>query len=192
MKIYGDKKSGNCLKVLYAANHLELDHEWIDVDILKGESRTKDALARNPAGQVPYVEFNDGKILSQSNAILLYLAQNTDLLPQDPWQLAKLHQWLFWEQYSHEPNIAVCRFQKLYLGKSDAELDPQKLQNGNNALDFMERELAQVQWLVGNNFTLADIALVAYTRLAHEGGFNLDSRPNVQNWITRIEAKLNL
>lgn len=192
MRVYGDKKSGNCLKVLYIAEHLGLPYEWVDVDILKGESRTEDYLARNPAGQVPYVELDTGRALSQSNAILLYLARDSALLPDDPWSLAKVHQWLFWEQYSHEPTIAVCRFQMFYLGKSVAELDEEKIRKGNEALDLMEAHLAESSWIVDDSLSVADIALVAYTRLAHEGGFSLKDRVSVQTWLTRVEDALGL
>ena len=192
IKVYGDKQSGNCLKVLYLVNHLKLKFEWVDVDIMKGESRTEAFLARNPAGQIPVIELDDGRFLSQSNAILLYLARDSGLVPVDEWSLANIHRWLFWEQYSHEPNIAVCRFQKVYLAKSDADLDPSKVKKGNEALDLMENHLKHTDWLVGNRFTVADIALVAYTRVAEEGGFQLHNRPSIQGWITRVEDALDL
>ena len=131
-------------------------------------------------------------MLSQSNAILLHFARDSDLVPDDPWLLAKVHQWLCWEQYSHEPTIAVCRFDMFYLGKPDSERDPVKVDKGNQALDLMETHLRQPDWFVGDSFTVADVALVAYTRLAHEGGFDLERRPCVQRWITRVEDKLGL
>lgn len=190
--IYGDRMSGNCRKVAYVADYLELDYQWIDVDILKGQSRTPEFLAMNPEGQVPLVDLGDGRRLRQSNAILLYLARGSSLVPEDPWLLAQVHQWLFWEQYSHEPNIAVCRFQMLYLGKSPAELDPVKLRKGNEALDLMERHLAKEGWLVGQDLTVADVALVAYTRVADEGGFRLESRASVRDWIERVEHRLGI
>ena len=196
MRIYGDLKSGNCLKVKYTADYLGLDYQWVPIDILQGESRTPEFLARNPTGQVPVVEFDvefpDGRCLSQSNAIILYLARDSALTPTDPWQQAKMHEWLFWEQYSHEPAIGVCRFQKVYLGKSDAELDPAKVQKGNAALDLMENHLQKHDWLVGDGLSIADIALIAYTRLAHEGGFDLAARPALQAWIERVGETLRL
>ena len=143
MRVYGDLNSGNCLKVKYTADYLLLDYQWIATDIMQGESHTVEFLTRNPAGQVPVVEFADGRCLSQSNAIILYLARDSALIPTDPWQQAKMNEWLFWEQYSHEPTIAVCRFQKVYLSKSDAELDPAKVKKGNAALDIMEQHLQQ-------------------------------------------------
>ena len=191
-KVYGDKISGNCLKVLYVAEHLGLSFEWIDIDIMAGETRTAAFLERNPAGQIPLIELNDGRVLSQSNAILLYLARGSKLIPEDPWLLAQTHQWMFWEQYSHEPNIAVCRFHKVYLGKSDAELDPVKVKKGNEALDLMDNHLENNDYFVGGRLSVADIALVAYTRLAHEGGFDLEPRAKVRAWIERVEQDLGL
>jgi glutathione S-transferase len=190
LKIYGDKKSGNCLKVLYLADYLGLPYTWIDVDIMQGETRTEAFLARNPAGQIPLIELDDGRFLSQSNAILLYLARTSRLIPADPWSAAKMQEWLFWEQYSHEPTIAVCRFHKVYLGKSDAELDPVKLEKGNAALDLMDNHLQRTAWLAGDGLTIADISLLAYTRLAHEGGFELTARTALRNWKDRGETEL--
>lgn len=190
MRIYGDKRSGNCLKILYTCDYLGLSYDWIDIDIMQGESRTPAFLARNPAGQVPCVEFDDGRTLSQSNAILLYLARDSDLIPADAWQQAKMYEWLFWEQYSHEPTIAVCRFQKVYLGKTDAELDPSKVEKGKQALALMDDYLNSKQWLVGATLSLADISLIAYTRLAHEGGFRLADYKQLGDWIIRVEQAL--
>ena len=192
MRIYGDLKSGNCLKIKYTADYLGAQYEWIDIDIMQGESHTPEFLARNPAGQVPVVEFADGRCLSQSNAIILYLAQNSELIPDDLWQQAKMNEWLFWEQYSHEPTIAVCRFQKVYLGKSDADLDPAKVEKGNAALDLMENHLQKHNWFVSYSLSVADISLIAYTRLAHEGGFDLSVRPALKAWIRRVEEVLKI
>lgn len=192
MQIYGDRISGNCLKVLYTADKLNIPYEWIDVDILKGEAQTPEFLALNPSGQVPAVVLDDGGTLAQSNAIISYLAEGSDLFPADPYNRAKINEWLYWEQYSHEPYIAVCRFQKVYLGKSDRDLDPDKVKRGYAALDRMERALSDAPYLVGDNLTIADIALVAYTRLAHDGGFDLTAYGKVMAWISRIEADLSL
>lgn len=192
LTIYGDQRSGNCLKVLYTAQCLQLPFTWIDIDIMQGGTRTADFLARSPAGQIPIIELHDGRVLSESNAILLYLADNSPLLPADPWTRAQVYQWLFWEQYSHEPYIAVCRFQKVYLGKSDANLDPGKVQRGNAALDLMDAHLQERDWFAGDGLTVADIALLAYTRLAHEGGFDLSGRARLRDWIARVERELNL
>ena len=119
MRIYGDINSGNCLKVKYTADYLGLDYEWIAVDITQGESRTPDFLKINPQGQVPAIQLEDGRCIAQSNAIIRYLAQGTALLPEDAYLQAKVDEWLFWEQYSHEPYIAVCRFHMLYLRKPE-------------------------------------------------------------------------
>lgn len=191
-KIYGDVRSGNCLKVKWTAEHLGVDYEWIEVDVLSGTTRTEEFLALNPSGQVPTVILPDGRVLSQSNAIIVYLAGLNDsaLLPSDHYARAKVNEWLFWEQYSHEPCIAVRRFQKSFLGKDDAELDPQLLTKGRRALGQMELALQGATYLVGDALTVADIALVAYTRVAHEGGFDLSEFPALRQWVARVERDL--
>jgi glutathione S-transferase len=191
MKIYGDTNSGNCLKVKWVCDHLALPYAWIDIDIMKGESRTPEFLAFNPWGQVPTVVLDDGRALAQSAAIIRYLGRDSDLIPQDAFAAAKMDEWLFWEQYSHEPYVAVCRYHLVYLGKDVSELDPEKVRRGYLALDQMERRLRVARFLV-ETFSLADIALLAYTRLAHEGGFDLGRFPSVQRWITAAEAHLGL
>ena len=191
-KIFGDRRSGNCLKVLYTANWLGLETEWIDVDIFNGASRTPEFLARNPTGQIPVLELEDGGTLSQSNTILLYLANGSALLPVQPLALARVHEWLFWEQYNHEPSIAVCRSDLLFRGKTPTELDPARVKKGEESLDRMELHLNDRDWFVGDTLSVADISLVAYTRVAAEGGFNLATRPAVTEWISRVEASLKL
>ena len=192
MRIYGDLNSGNCLKVKYTADYLDLEYEWIPVDITQGESRTPDFLRMNPQGQVPVIELGDGRCLAQSNAIIRYLARGSALLPEDPYLQAKVDEWLFWEQYSHEPYIAVCRFHMLYLGKSRESREPWRVERGEKALDHMENHLAGSQWLAGNSFTIADIALLAYTRGAHEGGFDMALRPRTTQWVQACEQLLSL
>lgn len=192
MRIYGDLNSGNCLKVKYAADHLGLDYAFVPVDLMKGETRTAEFLALNDMGQVPVVELDDGRTLAQSNAILHYLARGTKLLPEDPYLQAKVDELLFWEQYSHEPYVAVCRFQMVYLGRKADERDPDKVARGEKALDFMEKRLEGRRFFVGEAFSIADIALFGYTRLAHEGGFDLSKRPNVSAWISACERMLAL
>jgi glutathione S-transferase len=192
LQIYGDRISGNCLKVLYTAQYVGRDFVWRDVDVLKRESRTDEFLALSPAGQVPIVVTEDGRVLAQSNAIIGWLAEGSALIPADPFERAKMYEWLFWEQYSHEPLIAVRRFQKLYLKKTDAEIDPDLLPKGNAALALMDRHLSDRAFFVGAGLTLADIALLAYTRLAHEGGFDLNDFPNVRAWVARCETALNI
>lgn len=193
-KIYGDNLSGNCLKVRWTADLLDLDYDWIETEVLKGQTRTKEFLALNPAGQAPLVVTPDGRPLAQSNAIILYLAEKHggDLLPADSFLRAKVYEWLFWEQYSHEPYIAVRRFQKKYLKRTDAEIDPKLMDRGVAALTLMERALDHASWIAGQSFTVADIALVAYTRAAHEGGFDLNAFPAVKAWVARVEKRLDL
>jgi glutathione S-transferase len=192
MRIYGDGKSGNCLKVKWVCDHLRKPYTWTEIDTLKAETRTAAFLKLNPAGQVPTVVFDDGRALAQSNAIIRYLAHDSDLIPRDPFAAAKMDEWLFWEQYSHEPYIAVCRFQMVYLGKSASELDPDKVKRGYAALARMDAQLAVTNCLVGDMFSLADVALLGYTRVAHEGGFDLAAYPAVKRWITACEGRLNL
>jgi len=192
MKIYGDTKSGNCLKVRWVCDYLALPYTWIAIDILKEETRTAQFLKLNSAGQVPVVEFDDGRTLAQSNAIIRYLACGSDLIPTDAFAAAKMDEWLFWEQYSHEPAIAVCRYQMAYLGRAASDLDPDRVRRGYAALGRMEQQFAQTRFLIGEKVTLADIALLAYTRLAHEGGFRLDDYPSLQRWIGEAERALGL
>jgi glutathione S-transferase len=192
MKIYGDSISGNCLKVKWVCDHLALPYAWIAVDVVKGEARTLQFLSINGAGQVPAVEFDDGRVLAQSNAIIRYLARGSALIPADAFAAAKMDEWLFWEQYSHEPYVAVCRFHMRYLGKAASELDADKVQRGYAALERMEQHLAVTRFLVGSAFSLAEVALLAYTRVAHEGGFDLARYPSIRRWIAESEAHLGL
>ncbi|MFT4251677.1 MAG: glutathione S-transferase family protein [Caulobacter sp.] len=192
LRIFGDGKSGNCLKVKWTAEQLRLPYEWIEVDILEGESRTPEFLAMNPAGQVPTVILEDGRPLAQSNAILLHLAEGSALTPADPYLKARMYEWLFWEQYSHEPYVAVARFQVAYMGKPVESLDAKIVERGHAALARLETALSGGGFLVGDRLTLADIALVAYTRVAHEGGFDLSRYPAVKAWVGRVEAALGI
>jgi len=192
MKIYGDSNSGNCMKVKWVCDHLALPYSWVEIDTLKHQTRTTEFLRLNSAGQVPTVQFDDGRTLAQSNAIIRYLARGSDLIPKDEFAGAKMDEWLFWEQYSHEPYVAVCRFQMLYLGKPASELDPDKVKRGYAALARMEDRLATTTFLVGDSLSLADVSLLAYTRLAHEGGFDLDKYPAVRRWIATCERQLGL
>jgi glutathione S-transferase len=192
MKIYGDVNSGNCLKVKWVCDRLALPYVWVATDTSKGETRTAEFLKRNSAGQVPTVEFDDGRTLAQSNAIIRYLARGSDLIPSDAFAEAKMDEWLFWEQYSHEPYIAVCRFQMFYLGKPASDLDPEKVKRGYVALARMEHQLAITPFLIGSAISLADVALLAYTRVAHEGGFHLDGYAALRRWISQAERALGL
>jgi glutathione S-transferase len=192
LTIYGDPISGNCLKVKWVAERLGLAFDWVDVDVVKGEAKAPALLALNPAGQVPVVVLADGRPLAQSNAIMIHLAEGSDLIPQDAYERAQMFEWMFWEQYSHETAIAVRRFHKHYLGKTDAEIDPALMVKGKAALARMELGLQGRDWLAGGAVSLADVALVAYTRVAHEGGFDLADYPAVKAWVARVEAALKL
>jgi glutathione S-transferase len=190
MKIYGDVISGNCLKVKWTADALGLSYTWVPIDIMKGESRTPAYLEKFPHGQVPAVELNDGRTLGQSNAIIRYLARGSRLLPDDAYAQAKVDEWLFWEQYSHEPYVAVCRFHMKYLGRPKEDREAWRVERGEKALDLVEQQLRDRDYLAGPVATIADIAVLAYTRLAHEGGFDLAERPGIRKWIARCEANL--
>jgi glutathione S-transferase len=144
----------------------------------------------NPAGQVPAVILDDGRPLAQSNAIILHFAEGSVLIPADPYERARMLEWLFWEQYSHEPYVAVARFQIHYLGKPASELEPRLVERGHGALQRLEDALVGGGFLVGKTVSLADVALVAYTRVAHEGGFDLARYPAVKAWVARVEAAL--
>lgn len=190
MKIYGDIYSGNCYKVKLLCSILSIEHEWIAVDILKGETETPEFLQMNPNAKIPLLVISDGTYLAESNAILFYLAINSHLLPTGSLQLARVLQWQFFEQYSHEPCIAVARFIMRYLGmpeKRRAELQDKQV-GGYRALDVMETHLANNDYLVGNQCTIADISLYAYTHVADEGGFNLAEYPAIIGWLGRIRS----
>ncbi|HEY9218544.1 MAG TPA: glutathione S-transferase family protein [Phenylobacterium sp.] len=190
MRIYGDPISGNCLKVKWTAEYLRRDYEWIDVDVLQNATRTPEFLALNPAGQVPVVVLDDGRPLAQSNAIILHLAEGSDLIPADAYERARMFEWMFWEQYSHEPYVAVARFHVVYLGKSPADLEERLVSRGKAALAIMDEALGKSPFLAGSALSLADVALVAYTRMAGDGGFELGDYPAVQAWIGRVEQGL--
>lgn len=190
--IYGDSISGNCLKVKWTADHLGIAYEWVETDVTSGATRTPEFLRLNPAGQVPVVRLADGRPLAQSNAIILHLAEGSVLVPADVYDRARMLEWMFWEQYSHEPYVAVARFQVRYLGKPVAELEPRIVERGRQALRRLEDGLASTPFLVGEAVSLADVALVAYTRVAGEGGFDLAVYPRVRGWIGRVEAALSI
>ncbi len=187
-RVYGDIQSGNCYKIKLLMNHLDIEHEWQHVDILAGATRTQEFMAKNPNGKIPLLEFDDGRCLSESNAILNFLATDTALLPDNAWLRAKVLQWQFFEQYSHEPYIATARFIAKYLGLPDnrrVEYEA-KQAGGIRALEVMETRLAERAFLVGQAMTIADITLYAYTHVAHEGGFSLDAFPGVRAWLDRL------
>ena len=192
LTVHGDIRSGNCLKVKWLLDRLGHDYRWIETDVLSGVTREPAFLACNPAGQVPVVVLDDGRALAQSNAILLYFGEATAFVPTDPFDRARMYEWMFWEQYSHEPYIAVVRFQRLLGGKAADEIEPRLMERGYAALARMEAALERADWLAGSAPTLADLALVAYTRAAHEGDFDLGGYPAVRAWIGRVEAAFGI
>ncbi|AIC21508.1 MULTISPECIES: glutathione S-transferase family protein [Pseudomonas] len=189
-KVYGDYRSGNCYKVKLMLNLLGQPYEWHAVDILNGDTQTEAFLAKNPNGKIPVLELEDGTCLWESNAILNFLADGSEFLPSEPRLRTQVLQWQFFEQYSHEPYIAVARFIQLYLGLPQERLhEYEKLQKrGYKALDVMEHQLARTPYLVGEQYSIADIALYAYTHVAHEGGFDLARYPAIQAWMQRVES----
>jgi glutathione S-transferase len=191
LTIFGDSISGNCLKVKWVAERLGIPFEWVEVRVLNKETRTPEFLALNPAGQVPVVEFGEGRVLAQSNAIMLHLAEGSDLIPRHAFDRALMYQWLFWEQYSHETVIAVRRFHKHYLKKPDSDIDPTLIPRGEKVLALMNNHLIAQPYFV-SSFSLADIALVAYTRWSHEAGFDLARWPQVRAWVRRVEDDLKI
>jgi glutathione S-transferase len=190
MKLYGDSQSGNCYKIQLVCAMLNIPHQWIAVDILAGETRSAAFLRKNPNGKIPTLELDDGRTLSESNAIINYLAADSDLLPKDTFTLAKMQQWQCFEQYSHEPYIAVARFIAKYQGMPASRQAEYKAKQsgGYLALGVMEQQLAATPYLCGDQLTNADISLYAYTHVAHEGGFELERYPAIQAWLDRIEA----
>ncbi len=187
LTVHGDIRSGNCLKVKWLLDRLGRDYRWIETDVMSGVTRSPEFLALNPAGQTPTVVLEDGRVLAQSNAIIGYFGEGTAFIPADAYDRARMYEWLFWEQYSHEPYIAVVRFQRLLAGKRPDEIEPRLVERGHAALARMEAALSQADWLVGAGPTLADLALVAYTRVAHEGDFDLSGYPAIVAWIARVE-----
>jgi len=190
MRIYGDIKSGNCYKIKLLASLLDLEHKWVHVDVLAQETQTREFLSKNPNGKIPVLELDDGRCLSESNAILNFLAEGTALLPSDSFDKAKVLQWQFFEQYSHEPFIAVARYISKYLGLPDARRAEyeSKQSGGHKALRVMEDQLSNNSYLLGEQLTVADISLYGYTHVADEGGFELDRYPSIRAWLDRIQS----
>ncbi|PCJ16632.1 MAG: glutathione S-transferase [SAR86 cluster bacterium] len=192
-KVYGDIQSGNCYKIKLLLSFLGLEHEWIEVDILAGETHTDDFKKMNPNTRIPVLDLGDGKYLTESNAILNYLADGSPFLPEDRYQRAQVLQWQFFEQYSHEPYIATARYIRKYLGlpkEREAEYHA-KQEGGHKALAVMEQQLTQTDFITGNSLTIADISLYAYTHVSHEGGFDLSDYGSIQTWIKTIEQQEN-
>ncbi|MDJ1173897.1 glutathione S-transferase family protein [Roseofilum capinflatum] len=191
IKLYDFLPSGNGYKVRLCLTQLGREFERVEINILNGESRTVEFLDKNPNGRIPVIEVEPGKYLFESNAILVYLSQGTQLYPQSSWEQAQVLQWMFFEQYSHEPYIATPRYWISILGKEEEyeEAIQQKRQGGYGALEVMERYLSVHDFFVGEGYSVADIALFAYTHVAPEGGYDLSGFPAIQNWIGRIEAQ---
>lgn len=189
IKLYGMTGSGNCWKPAVLMKQLGIACQWQEVDILKGESRTPEFLQKNANGRVPLLELAPGKFLAESNAMLCYLAEGTPLLPTEKYARAKVLEWLFFEQYSHEPYVATVRFWVKYLKKQDEWRDKiaEAMKKGYAALGVMEKQLAQTDFLAGADYSIADIALYAYTHVAHEGGYDLADYSGIKAWMSRVE-----
>jgi glutathione S-transferase len=189
--LHGMNASGNCYKLQLLLSQLDRPYRWNEMDLFNGATRTPEFLAKNPNGKVPLLELEDGRCLPESNAILCYLAEGTPYLPDDRWRRAQTLQWLFFEQYSHEPYVAVARFIAKFLPADHprrAEL-PRLRERAHQALAVMERELATRDFMVDAGYTIADIALYAYTHDAPAGGVSLDAYPNLRAWLARVEVQ---
>jgi glutathione S-transferase len=185
------KSSGNCYKVQLLLEQLQRPYRWIEVDSAHGATRTQEFLTKNANGKVPLLELGDGRRLSESNAILHFLADGTAYLPADAWSRAQVLQWMFFEQYSHEPYIAVARFICRWLPAEHARRAdlPRLIERGAHALDVMEKHLSGREYFVGDGYTIADIALFAYTHCAVDGGFDLTAYPQICAWLARVQAQ---
>ena len=191
LTVYSNQGSGNCYKVRLLLTQLGKPFSTVDVDVVAGEQRTPDFLARNPIGKVPIVEFADGSTLPESGAILYHFSQGSPLWPAEQIHQSRVLQWMFFEQYSHEPNIAVARYWCHFL-KAESDYKEQligKHENGYRALGVMEHHLSQRSFFVADCYSIADIALYAYTHVAHQGGFDLERFPRIQAWIDRVAAQ---
>jgi len=190
MRLYDFLESGNGYKVRLLLNQLEIPFERVELDITRGATRTPEFLAKNANGRIPLLELDDGSCLAESNAIQWYLAEGTPLLPDDRLLRARALQWMFFEQYSHEPFIATLRFW-LHQGLAEqkAAAIAERRPRGYEALSVMERQLAASDFFVGDRYSIADIALYAYTHVAHEGGFDLAGHPAVRAWLERVRAQ---
>jgi glutathione S-transferase len=190
--LYQFHMSGNCYKVRLAARQAGVKLTLCDVDILGGETRSPEFLKINPNGKVPSLVLDDGRVLPESNAAMWWLAKDTSLWPQDDWARAQALQWMFFEQYSHEPNIATRRFWAAFAPPEKrhlrAHLMDGWLEGGHAALKVMEEHLSANEWFAGGWYSIADIALYAYTHCADEGGFDLAPYPNLRQWLVRVAA----
>ena len=190
LRVYGDMLSGNCYKVKLLLQWLGLEHEWRHVDVMAGETRTPEFARLNPNAKIPVLELADGTRLAESNAILNFLAEGTPFLPSDRLERARVLQWQFFEQYSHEPYIAVARFINKHLGLPAERLAEYQAKQvgGHKALAVMESHLQGRAFFVGGGPTIADLSLFAYTHVADEGGFDLAGYPAIREWIARVQS----
>lgn len=192
LTLYDYRPSGNGYKVRLLLKWLGKPFHYVEKDITKGETRTPEFLAKNPDGRIPLLEFEDGRCLAQSNAILWYFAEGTRYLPEDRWARALVLQWMFFEQYSHEPSVAVARFILMHPEAASPERKAglaRYQEAGYRALDVMERQLKNNRWLAGSALSIADIALYAYSHVAEEGGFEMSRYPSIRAWCDRIAAE---
>jgi len=185
MKLYGNLNSGNCYKVRLLLSYLGVPYAYDNIDAPHGGTRTPEFLAINPAGQIPVLKLDDGRILAESNAIMAFLAEDTPYMPANAFDRAKALQWMFWEQYKHEPAIAVARFISFYAPEREGDL-PGLLEKGRAALSVMEGHLRTSAWFAGAGPSIADIALYAYTHVAEDAGFKLPDFPQVHAWCDRM------
>ncbi len=191
MRLYNSQVSGNCYKVRLLLTLLGIPYERVELDVIDRSNRREVLGGKNPALRVPTLELDDGGHLAESNAILWYLADGTPYVPADPLERARVLQWMFFEQYEVEPNVAVARFWVSILGEQEkyaAELES-KWSAGNRALAALDEHLAGREWLVGDGYSIADISLYAYTHVADEGGFDLGQYPAVGGWLVRVAAR---
>ena len=189
IELFGDSISGNCYKTQLVCAHLGIDHVWHELDLMQGAARTDEFRAMNPKGKTPLLKLADGRFLPESNAILYYLAQGSALVADDPYEMANILSWMFFEQHGHEPFIAEARFIVVYLGnppEKQEELEG-KRPGGYRALKIMDGHLQNNEFFANNRYSIADIALYAYTHKAHEGGFSLVKYPNIREWLARVE-----
>ena len=189
-KVFGDRLSGNCYKIKLLMQFLDIPHKWVEIDILAKETHTEEFRQINPNERIPVIELDKNSYLWESNAILNYLADGSGFLPQNAYERAKVLQWQFFEQYSHEPYIATARYINKYLGlpkEREAEYYS-KQAGGHRALTVMDKHLAKHQFFTGAQATIADISLYAYTHVAHEGGFDLSAYTHIQRWLRDFET----
>ena len=193
LKIYGDSRSGNCYKIQLLCSEMGIEYDWEEVDILAGDTRTPQFLAINANGRIPLLALPDGRYLPESNAILFYLAEGSEFFAGDAYSRAEILQWMFFEQYSLEPNIATSRFIIKYLGNPPGRLTSlaEKKAGGHQALKVLEQQLLRHPFVTGDSYNIADIALFAYTHIADEGGFDLEDYAATRGWIERIAGRSN-